>query len=65
MAAWDYKVLTLCRKPGFTESPSATAPDDDSLLGTMAPLGAQGWELVSVMRAPPYTGVTLFFKRPR
>lgn len=63
MAAWDYKVLTLSRKPGFTESPGSTVPDDEALSREMATLGAQGWELVNVLR--PYSGVTLFFKRPR
>jgi len=53
VTAWDYKVLTLCRKPDFTESLNATVPDDESLLSTMAPLGAQDWEWVCVLRAPP------------
>ena len=53
MTARDYKVLTLSRTLGSTEAPGANVPDDESLPSAMAPLGAQGWEWISVLRDRP------------
>lgn len=68
MTAWDYKVVHLKLVKKFSLlgglEPGAL-PDDDPMIKEMRDLGALGWELVSVSNAPPYIGVTLFFKRPR